>query len=109
MPGEGRTRLPGVQRDQRYDNAQHSDQGSAEAGSAEDARHARDGRVRGAFVEPQDPRSARLQGGAQLAKTRERLNPALRQALRLPRVLARHHTLAPQEIRSFQSLRLTLT
>ena len=64
---------------------------------AEDARHARDGRVRGAFVEPQDPRSARLQGGAQLAKTRERLNPALRQALGFPRVLVRHHTLAPRK------------
>ena len=33
-----------------------------------------DGRVRGAVVEPQDPRSAWLQGGARLAKTRRRLN-----------------------------------
>ena len=40
MPGEGRARLPGLQRHQRYDHAQHSDQGSAEAGCAEDARHA---------------------------------------------------------------------
>ena len=36
-----------------------------------------DGRVRGAFVEPQDPRSARLQGSPRLAKTRGRLNSAL--------------------------------
>ena len=64
---KGRARVPGVQRDQRHEHAQYSDQGSAEADCAENAGHARDGRVRGAFVEPQDPRSAWLQGGAQLA------------------------------------------
>ena len=43
---------------------------------AEDAGHPRNGRVRGAFIEPQDPRSARLQGSPRLAETRERLNRA---------------------------------
>ena len=36
----------------------------------------KDGRVRSAAVEPQDPRSPGLQGGAQLANTRGRLNPS---------------------------------
>ena len=45
--------------------------------------HSRNGRVRGAAVEPQGARGPRLSGGARLAQTRERLN-RLRRALYLP-------------------------
>ena len=56
--------------------AQRADRRGTGAALSQYAGDPADGRVRGAVVEPQDPRSARLQGGPQLANTRGRLNCA---------------------------------
>ena len=74
--------LPGVQRDQRHDHAEYADPRGAGDALPEDAGQARNGRVRGAAVEPQGARGPGFSRGARLAPIRERLTVS---AARFPR------------------------
>ena len=84
LPGEGRARVPGVQRRQRRRTAMNIPTRELlerfYPGRAGDAGA---GRVRGAVLEPQDPRGAGVPRGARLAQVREgvgRCHAALRGA-----------------------------
>ena len=71
LPGEGRARLPGVQRNQRHDHPRNADAGIPVEDLPARADHPAARRLRGAAVEPQGARGAGLQGGAQLAQVRQ--------------------------------------
>ena len=82
LPREGRAGLPGVQRNQRHDHAEYSDPPGAGDALPEDAGQARNGRVRGAAVEPQGARGPGFSRGARLAPIRERLTVSAARFLR---------------------------
>ena len=70
---EGRARLPGLQRRQRHDHGRAADGRVPGAVLPRRADQAPARRVRGAALEPQDPRGAGLPRGARLAEVREAL------------------------------------
>ena len=65
---EGRARLPGLQRREQRFIRRPADQGAFEALLSERAGDARDGRIRVALLQQEDPRGAGVQGGASLAE-----------------------------------------
>ena len=73
LPGEGRAGVPGVQRRERRLHGERADAGAGRAVLSGGAGDAGAGGVRGAVLEPEDPRGAGVPGGAQLAEVCEGL------------------------------------